>query len=80
MYSTQVLQAKFEEADSLLASAIDTQEKILGPDHPTLAMSLDARANILQIQVWELSRKAGLLFDETIWLLRVPLASVGRQK
>ena len=40
-----------DEADALLARAIEIKERTLGPDHPSLANSLSTRANILKAQV-----------------------------
>ncbi|CAN0111092.1 unnamed protein product, partial [Ectocarpus sp. 8 AP-2014] len=43
-------QGRFAEADRLYAQAIEIEEKTLGPDHPSLAMSLNNRAESLRAQ------------------------------
>ena len=47
-----VRQGKLEEAGLLLARAIAIQERALGPDHPSLASTLDDRATLLSAQVF----------------------------
>ncbi len=44
-------QGKHDEADSIGLRAIEIQEKALGADHPELATSLIARAQVLLAQV-----------------------------
>ena len=44
-------QGKYGEADLLYLRAIEIREKALGPDHPTVATSLNDRANVLHAQV-----------------------------
>ena len=44
-----VFQGKYEEADPLYLRAVAIGEKTLGPDHPTLATTLNNRAGLLSI-------------------------------
>lgn len=46
-----MFQGKFAEADRLYDQAIEIEEKILGPDHPSLAVSLTNRAESSRAQV-----------------------------
>lgn len=44
-------QGKYTEADPLYLRAIDIRERVLGADHPELAISLCTRGQLLQAQV-----------------------------
>lgn len=44
-------QGKFSEAEQLYESSQAVEEKILGPEHPDVATSLNNRAGLLQDQV-----------------------------
>lgn len=46
-----MFQGKFAEADLLYAQAIEIEENALGPDHPSLAVSLNNQAVSLRAQV-----------------------------
>ena len=46
-----VFQGKFDEADPLYLRAIEIGEKTLGPEHPSLATTLNNRAGLLEQQV-----------------------------
>lgn len=46
-----IKQGKFAEADTLFLRSIAIEEKALGPDHPSLAISLNNRAELLAKQV-----------------------------
>ena len=50
-----VSQCKLEEADALLLRAIGIEEKILGPNHPAVAIVLGNRAGVLQALVIHLN-------------------------
>lgn len=54
-----VLQGKYDEADPLYLRAIAITEKALGPDHPSLAESLNNRAELLTAQVRKPCRNHG---------------------
>ena len=45
------LQGKFAEAERLYERCQAIEEKILGPEHPELAIPLNNRANLLKSQV-----------------------------
>ena len=45
------LQGKFAEAERLYERCQGIEDKVLGPEHPDLATTLDDRANLLQSQV-----------------------------
>lgn len=45
------LQGKYTEADPLYLRAIEIRERVLGADHPDLAISLSTRGQLLRAQV-----------------------------
>lgn len=49
-------QGKLEEADQIYLKLLLIQEEALGPDHPSLAETLNKRARFLQLQVHCLKR------------------------
>ena len=44
-------QGRLDEADPLFERSLAIWEKVLGPDHPNVAASLNNRAELLQAQV-----------------------------
>lgn len=58
---TIACQGKYTEADPLYERSLAVREKVLGPDHPDLTLSLNNRAELLLVQVkppefgWEFS-------------------------
>lgn len=49
--SFNVVQGKFDEAEPLLKRSLAINEMVLGPEHPTVATSLDNLAGLLRIRV-----------------------------
>lgn len=48
---TTACQGKYTEADPLYERSLAILEKVLGPEHPDLASSLNNRAELLLVQV-----------------------------
>lgn len=44
-------QGKYADAEALLKSSLDIQEKALGPNHPEVATSLNEMAGLFEAQV-----------------------------
>ena len=67
-------QGELVEAGSLYERCQAIQEKVLGPEHPSLATTLGNRAGLLQAQV-----RAGRVVKGNAWLRMVEVAVLGRR-
>lgn len=56
------IQGKLTEAGSLYERVIEIEEKVLGPEHPSLATTLEGRAMLLEFQV-----RAGTFVEKILW-------------